>query len=59
MQVSTNLPHVKLQNRVCAHTIACNFGVHTHTSEYMQHKKDPRHELMLDLLHYMCDVQVQ
>ena len=41
---------------MCAHTVACDFGVHMRDSEYTQHTRDARHELALGLPHYTCGV---
>ena len=40
-----------------AHTMLyeiLNFDMHMWTSEHIQHPRDARYELALDLLHYMC-----
>ena len=57
--VSAYLLCVKLKKLVCAHTVACNFGVHMIASEHMRHTNDAQHELALGLPHYICGAYVQ
>ena len=59
MCVPAHLPHVKLKNLGCTHTVAHNFGVYTIASERMQHTSDARHKFALGLPRYMCGVQTQ
>ena len=48
--------HAKLQKLVCAHTVACDFGVHMWESKHTRHTRDARHKLTLGLPHYTCSV---
>ena len=56
MHVLACLMHSKLQKLVCAHTVACNFGIHMQASEYMGHTRDAHLKLTLGLPYYMCGV---
>ena len=47
---------VKLQKLACTHSVACNFGMCTWNSKYMQHTRDARHQLALGFPHYTCGV---
>ena len=46
----------KTSKFVCAHTVACNFNVHTQASEHTQYTKDACHKLTISLPYYMCGV---
>ena len=46
----------KLKKLACAHTVACDFGVHMRDSKHTRHTRDACHELALGLLHYTCGV---
>ena len=54
MYVLACLTRAKLQKLVCAYTVACDFGVRTWDSKYVQHTRDAHHELALGLPHYTC-----
>ena len=56
MRVLARLTCAKLQKLACAHTVACDFGVHTRDSKHMRHTREARHDLALGLPHYMCGV---
>ena len=59
MCVLTCLTHAKLQKLVCAHTVACSFGMCMLASERMRHKRDactPLYKFALGLPHYMYGV---
>ena len=51
--VLARLTHSKLQKLACACTVACDFGMCTRVSKCTRHTGDARHELALDLSHYV------
>ena len=55
--VTTLSQQYKVAARLLQPSYFC-MGMHTHTSEYMQHTRNADYKLTLDLLHYTC-VQVQ
>ena len=54
IHVPSCLPHVKLQNVACTHTVTNNFGMRTWISELVQHTRNACHKLTLRRFATLC-----